>query len=97
VADENGTIVPDPSSDELGRALEVLMPDDAEARQALASLADRDPEWRRALISVAGNDAVEYAGVQEESWARTWMGPLPSPEDLAGYKQVQPDLVERII
>ncbi len=25
------------------------------------------------------------------------MGPLPSPEDLAAFKQVQPDLVERII
>ena len=97
VADESGAIVPDPSSDVLGLALDVLEPDDAEVRQALALLADRHPELQRELIILAGHEAVEHAVVQEESWSQEWIGPLPSPEDMAAFKQVQPDLVERII
>ena len=97
MTDESGAIVPDPSSDVLGRALEVLEPDDAEARQALALLADRDSELQRALIILAGGESGEHALFQEETWSREWIGPLPSPEDMAAYNQVRPDLVERII
>ena len=97
VADESGAIVPDPSSDVLGRALEVLEPDDAEARQALALLADRNSELQRKLIILAGHESAEHAFFQEESWSQEWTGPLPSPEDMAAFNQVQPDLGERII
>ncbi len=97
MADESGAITPDHSSDSLGSALEILVPDDAEARQALALLADANSEVLRALTILAGQEFAEETGFQAESWSRTWMGPLPSPEDLAAFKQVQPNLVERII
>ena len=97
MTDESGAITPDPSSDSLGSALEILVPDDAEARQALALLAHGNSEVLRALTILAGQEFAEDADFQEVSWSQGWMGPLPSPEDLAAFKQVQPDLVERII
>lgn len=97
MADESGAISPDSPSDALESALEILVPDDAEARQALALLAGGNSEVLRALTILARQEFAEDAGFQAEAWSRTWMGPLPSPEDLAAFNQVQPDLVERII
>ena len=96
MADENGAISPDSPSDALGAALEILVPDDAVARQDLALLADGNSEVLRALTILARQEFAEDAGFQAESWSRTWVGPLPSPEDMAAFKQIQPDLVERI-
>ncbi len=71
MADESGAITPDHSSDSLGSALEILVPDDAEARQALALLAGGNSEVLRALTILAGQEFAEDTGFQAESWSRT--------------------------
>lgn len=96
VADESSANLPDPSSEEIRQVLEALLPDDAEARQALALLATRYPELRRDLMNRAAHDTIQQTGFWAESWSREWAGPLPSPEDMAAFKEIQPDLVERI-